>query len=316
MLDIVTIGKAMRDIILQIDETLTEDSSKHEKVMVKESYLSVGGGAANTAVGLVKLGYKVAPTAVIANDPEGKEIKDHLERRGVETELLIDNDSLSTGTSVIIEGSKREHKAYIYPGANKFLDLDMIQWKTIKDARCWYLLSVGNSDPALLKDIADHKARYDVRLAFNPGQMQLKLDKKQLAPILQATDILIVNQREAEQLTDVKGDEVFKALVGLGPKIAVVTSGADGASCYGGKEILKASAYPTDNINSLGAGDAFGSGFLAGFLKTGKLDIALKWGLVNSASVVKQYGAQKGLLTKGEILKQLDTKDLKVEKIS
>jgi len=314
MLDIVTIGKAMRDIILQIDESLIEDSPNHEKAMVKESYPSIGGGAINTAVGLVKFGFKVAPIAVLANDPEGREIRDHLERRGVETELLINNNSLSTGTSVIIEGSKKEHKAYVYPGANKFLDMDMIQWKTIKTARYLYLLSVGNPDPALLKDIADHKARYDVRLAFNPGQMQLKLDKKELAPILQATDILLVNQREAEQLTDAKGDEVFKTLVGLGPKIAVVTSGAKGAGCYGGKEIYKAPAYPTKNINSLGAGDAFGSGFMAGFLKTGKLDIALKWGLVNSASVVKQYGAQKGLLTKGEVIKQLQTEDLKVDK--
>lgn len=314
-LDVVTFGKAMRDIILQIDESLTEVDQKQEKMVAKNSHLEIGGGAINTAVSLVKLGFKTAPVAVIADDPEGKEVLERLKRRGAETELLVNNNDLSTGISVIIEGKKKRHLAYIYPGVNRFLDLDMISWNRIKEANFWYLLSLGNSDPAILTEIARRKERYGVRLAFNPGQLQLKLNPKKLEKVLEATDILFVNQREAEELSQEQGDKVFKALVGLGPKIVVVTYGREGAGCYGGKEILKAPIYPAKRVNALGCGDAFGSGFLAGFMESGKLDQALKWGLVNSASVVTKHGAQQGLLTKGELLKKLGTKDLAIEKI-
>jgi len=314
-LDVITFGKAMRDIILQIDESLTERDEKQEKIIVKESHLDVGGGAINTAVSLVKLGFSVAPVAVIANDPEGKEILNRLKRRGVETEFLIKNNDLSTGISVVIEGGQKRHFAYVFPGANKFLDLDMFQWETLHRARFWYILSIGNPDPAILDAIAEHKERSGVRMAFNPGQIQLRQGPKGLKNILMATDILFLNQREASQLTGKEGDEVFKELVGLGPKIVVVTSGKKGAGCYGGEGIIKASVPPRKQVNTLGAGDAFGSGFLAGFMETGKLDQALKWGLINSASVVLKYGAQLGLLTKGELLKRLKAEDLKIEKV-
>jgi sugar/nucleoside kinase (ribokinase family) len=312
-IDVVTFGKAMRDIILDTPDDISLDNDQ-EKIVVEQAHLDIGGGAINTAVGLVKLGVEAAPAAVIGEDAEGKEIKERLERRSVSSEFIVSNDSLSTGISVIVEGKDRKHLAYVYPGVNHLLDLDMIRWKLALKAKYWYLLSVGNPDVELLNKIAQRKQRSGVRLAFNPGRLQLDLGLEKLKQILQATDILLVNQSEAERLSGKKDDQVFKALVGYGPKIVVVTRGKEGAAAYGGKEIITTSPYPSKKINALGAGDAFGSGFIACFSKTGDIEESLKWGIINSASVIREYGAQSGLLTKGEIIKKVKEDKVKITK--
>lgn len=312
-IDVVTFGKAVRDIILRVNK---EDfgSNDSEKNVVQQSHLDIGGGAANIAVGLTKLGYKTSPVAVIGQDPEAQEIKARLERRGVETSMIVENKDFSSGISVIIQNNSDDHLAYVYSGANKILDTDMIRWKLAQQAKYWYLLSVGNPDVELLNEIVRRKEQSNIRLVFNPGRLQLRQGQEKLSPVLISTDILMVNQSEAEALSGAKGDDVLKALVGMGPKIVVVTRGKDGAACYGGKEVIKVSNYPGKKVNAIGAGDSFGSGFLASFMESGDLEQSLRWGVINSASVIRKFGAQKGLLTKGTIVKRDKEDKVKISK--
>jgi len=312
-IDVITFGKAIRDIILKTDQDNFEKISQ-EKIIVKKTYLDIGGGAANVAVGLVKLGYNVAPVIVLGEDPEGEEIRERLERRGVDSSMISENKDTSTGISVILQNKKNEHLVYIYTGANRLLDTDMIRWKEAAQAKYWYLLSVGNQDIEFLNQIAKKKEQSKARLVFNPGRLQLKQGQKKLSTILSATDILMVNQSEAENLSGVEGDEIFKELVGMGPKIVVVTRGKQGAAAYGGREIIKSSVYPQEKVNAVGAGDSFGSGFIASFMKNGNIEQSLKWGIANSAAVVSKFGAQKGLLTKGEILKRVQEDKIEIKK--
>ena len=54
-------------------------------------------------------------------------------------------------------------------------------------------------------------------------------------------------------------------------------------------------------INTTGVGDGFGSSFIAGLIFQNDITQAMKWGMINCASIVKQVGAQAGLLTKKEL---------------
>ena len=80
-------------------------------------------------------------------------------------------------------------------------------------------------------------------------------------------------------------------------KSIALTDGMRGAWIYDGNELLYVPALlHSHTIDTTGAGDAFASGFIASHIKGKDLTTSLKWGIINSSSIVKEYGGQKGLL--------------------
>jgi fructokinase len=99
-------------------------------------------------------------------------------------------------------------------------------------------------------------------------------------------------------------DEAFllRALFEHGAKKIALTDGMRGAWGYDGAEMLHAlSRVPEQGVDTTGAGDAFGSGFLAAEISGKSLAESLQWGMANGASVVRHYGAIEGLLRREEI---------------
>ena len=56
-------------------------------------------------------------------------------------------------------------------------------------------------------------------------------------------------------------------------------------------------------VNTTGAGDAFGSGFVAGLMAKNDINFALRLAAANATSVVEHIGAQEGILTKSDFSK-------------
>ena len=153
----------------------------------------------------------------------------------------------------------------------------------------------------------------DVKLAFNPGSRQLRVDLEVIKPVLEKTHIVYVNRKEAEKLTGFddsheKEKDLLKALSSLGPKISIITDGSGGSYLYDSQteKYFKCGIMPVDAYERTGAGDAFGSGCIAALIKGKTFEEALMWGTVNSASVIGYIGSQKGLLTESEIITWLE----------
>ncbi len=91
--------------------------------------------------------------------------------------------------------------------------------------------------------------------------------------------------------------EIFNALRDTGVTLAVITDGKAGCQVFDGKKIYYFPSYNAPVIDTLGAGDSFASGFVAGLMKTGDLHQAIKLGTANASSVVRYFGAKPGLLT-------------------
>jgi sugar/nucleoside kinase (ribokinase family) len=82
----------------------------------------------------------------------------------------------------------------------------------------------------------------------------------------------------------------------------VITDGSKGSYVYDGQKFLSCGIMPIEAYERTGAGDAFGTGFLAAIIKGKSLEEALLWGTANSASVISFVGPQKGLLNEQEML--------------
>lgn len=89
----------------------------------------------------------------------------------------------------------------------------------------------------------------------------------------------------------------FKAALSMGPRIVVVTNGANGVYAAKEKTIFFCPSIKVELKNTVGAGDAFGSCFVASLLKGFSVPHALQHGVINSASVLQNLGAKTGLLS-------------------
>jgi len=97
----------------------------------------------------------------------------------------------------------------------------------------------------------------------------------------------------------------FKAVLDMGPKIVVVTDGKNGVYASTKELIYFHPSLKINPINSVGAGDAFGSCFVATIALGFEINEALKFGIINSASVLQKIGAKSGLLTLDELKRQI-----------
>jgi 5-dehydro-2-deoxygluconokinase len=81
------------------------------------------------------------------------------------------------------------------------------------------------------------------------------------------------------------------AVLASGPQALVMKRGAASTLIYlPGGEILEAATFPVDVLNVLGAGDAFASGFLYGYLKGWDWQRAARMGNACGAIVVTRHG--------------------------
>lgn len=262
MFDFVCIGDATRDLFLFLKEKPVFDGSK---IPVDNIVWSLGGNAANVSVGLARLDIKVALVTVFGDDDRGAWIKRELLKNNVNLDFSLTQNHQSNLSAVIVTNGERTILSY-HGG-------ELEEIKNIPEAKWAYLTS------AVTVNIPAQK------IAFNPGMREIKKGKEFLAPILEKTDVLILNKEEQEELGT------------MGQEMTVVTDGKNGVKIYEGQNLLM--EKPVINVPVLettGAGDAFSSGFLAGQFYGKNLEESVDWGLKNSAAVIQKVGAIEGLL--------------------
>jgi len=372
MYDCVCIGGATQDVfvrsdlceLLRVRDVLSERSylcfDYGAKINVDRIFFSTGGGGTNTAVALARLGLKVGFLGKVGRDPSGDAILEELVKEGVDTSLVIRDESTSTGYSVILSTFEGDRTVLTYRGANSRIEPEDIPWEHLKNARWFYITSLTGRSSRTLPQIVQLAKDNGIKIALNPGTTQLREGITKLAPLLEHVDILFMNKEEASQLVGVQYtrryidkerctgcgicvevcpqrlfrvfegkaevfseekctrcgdcvrhcptraiiiepwahnmDEIFLKLHSLGVKLAVITDGSRGVQAFDGQYRYLFPTYEVPVVDTLGAGDGFGAGFLAGYLRTGDVEYSLKLGSANGASVVQHYGAKPGLL--------------------
>ena len=272
------------------------------KVDAADIMYGFGGGAANVAIGLANLGVRADIVTRIGQDWRGAEIIKNLHRSGVGTKQVQKDRQEKTALAFIVTaGQGRDHVAFVARGASANLNTpsklsNRYQWCyfTAMTAKNWYVR---------LEKLFRSFSRQGGKIFWNPGAAQLSQPHK-LVSLLPYVTVLDVNKDEATLLLDKlrrkhtqSVSSLIMSLRALGPKLVLITCGNKGAYLADSKQIRYQPVYNVKPINTTGAGDAFGSGFLAGYITSGSnLKVAMQWGMLNSNAVIMQVGAQKGLL--------------------
>jgi ribokinase len=312
-LELLSIGDATLDVFMSPSESealCTMDNKEclicfnyGEKIPVKSIEHSIGGNAANNVVGTKRLGVNSGILVTLGGDTTGNQIIEKLEKEKVDMSYVIQQPTAGSNYSTVINyAGERTIFVYHAPRSYEFpVKLESSPWV--------YLTSMGESFMPFYNHFIDFlKNNPKIKLAFNPGSWQLRAGVDALKPILEVTNFIYVNREEAEKLTKFgesngRDKELLKALSALGPKVTIITDGANGSYLYDSEsgKSYKCPVMPVDAYERTGAGDAFGSGFLAATIKGKSYQEALLWGTVNSASVIGYTGSQKGLLKESEM---------------
>ena len=314
--ELLSIGDASLDVYLTPSESealCNLDQKKclicfsyGEKITVKTLDYSVGGNAANLAVGSKRLGINVGLVLTLGDDSIGRQIVEKLRKEAVDLTYVIQQPSTSSNYSTVVNyGGERTIFVYHAPRSYEFpVQLPDVGWI--------YLTSMGESFTAFYKHFTDWIAKKDnIKLVFNPGSYQMKAGVEVLKNVLEKTYLIFVNRQEAEKLAGFEESygrekELLKAVSNLGPKSVVITDGSNGSYAWDGERFFKATVLPIDPYERTGAGDAFSTGALSALIKAKSIKEALLWGTVNSASVIGYTGPQKGLLREEDMVVWLD----------
>jgi len=306
MYDVITIGAATRDAFLVSDAFVALKSKKFatgagecvalgSKIEISNLILTTGGGATNAAGTFASLGLRTATICRVGDDSPGKDVVEDLSRLGVSTHLVRQIKNGETAYSTVLTMKDGERTVLVYRGTSSEFVARDVPDTAIKNTQWIYLTSLGGN-LSLAKKIITIAHKAGVKIAWNPGRKELEEGLKALAPTLKLVDVLNMNLEEATLLTGKKKlEDIFKLLHTDG-LVRLVTDGTNGATVYRDGWTAHASTTGVKSVSRTGAGDAFGSGFVAGLLKSGDLNDALRVGMINAESVIQKYGAKAGII--------------------
>ncbi|NRP17498.1 5-dehydro-2-deoxygluconokinase [Ensifer adhaerens] len=287
-LDLITIGRASVDLYGQQIGTRLEDVSSFAK--------SVGGCPCNISVGTARLGLKSALLTRVGDEQMGRFIREQLTREGVETRGIVTDPERLTALAILAVENDKSFPLLFYRDncADNALCEDDVSEEFIRSARAILVSGTHFSKPNT--DAAQRKA---MRIAKETGaKIVFDIDYRpnlwglaghdagesryiasdrvsaHLKTVLADCD-LIVGTEEEVLIASGESDllQALKTIRSLSKATIVLKRGPMGCIVYDGpisddlEDGIIGKGFPIEVYNVLGAGDAFMSGFLRGWLK-------------------------------------------------
>ncbi len=297
-----------------------------------QSYAAyVGGSPANISVGARRLGLKTALLTAVGDDPVGDFILHFLNNEDVDTSFIPRKPEHRTSAVVLgIEPPDKFPLVYYRDNcADINLTIDDALAAPLDDCRVFQFagtnLSLEPSRSATL--FAAEMARqagaaivFDVD--FRPDQWH---DVRAFGVVarsaLRLVDVVIGTEDEinAAMLSDVSQMRVSHSqvsdtkvegdtrsgiafMLGLGPRAIIEKIGPQGARVHlKGGEVIDVPGFPVEVTNILGAGDAFGGGFIYGLVKGWGWYKSARLGNACGAIVVTEHGCANFMPTLPEV---------------
>ena len=322
--DILTIGRSSLDLYANDIGAAFSD--------IKSFGAFVGGCPTNISVGVQRLGLQAALLTAIGEDPVGEFLLKFLRNEGVETRFIPRKPNHRTSAVVLgIEPPDRFPLIYYRDNcADIELTIDDVIAAPLAESRAVLISGTG-----LSKEPSRSATFYAAEEAYYLGKrVFLDLDFRAdqwhdprafgvvVRSVLPYVDIAIGTEEEvkAATLTDrsqlaiahsqisnptIEGDMVVAIATLLrprGPAALIVKRGVEGADVHlVTGEVIHAAPFPVEVYNTLGAGDAFASGFIYGILSGWEWEKAARLGNATGAIVVTRHGCANFMPTMPEV---------------
>ena len=164
---------------------------------------------------------------------------------------------------------------------------------------------LANIHPSLQLSVINQMAGKPL-IVTDTMNLWIETTKNELLEVLKKSDILLINESESELISGTDNiDRSAVQLQGLGPNTVVIKKGSSGAVLFHGEEKVSIGAYPVkDVIDTTGAGDTFGGGFVSALASGGTFRDALIKGSALASICVEGFGIESLLEVNLEEIKK------------
>jgi 2-dehydro-3-deoxygluconokinase len=300
--------------VLTLGETLIAlDAAELGRIeSVRTLRKTIGGTESNTAIGLARLGCRVAWVSRVARDPFGEEILKVLRGEGVDVGSVVRVDGAPTGLMIKERRTPSEVHVHYWRGGSAAAGLgpEDVDDRLVAEARRVHLtgitLALGERPRAAVHKVLRCCAERGIPVSFDPN-LRRKLrpvresvaDCQEVFPFV--TDLL-VGEREALACS---GEATVPAAVerlrGFGIPAVVVKRGSLGAvGARDGEQFEEPPQAGVVAVDAVGSGDAFNAGYLFGQLRELGFRESVALGNWVAGQVAGQQGDYEGLPTLAE----------------
>jgi ribokinase len=304
--DAIGFGALNMDKLFKVDKLVREE----DESFVHDIVQTPGGSAANTMVGLSRLGCKVGFIGKVADDLEGRELLDDFRKENVDVNGIILSKQGRSGQVMGFVGQEGERALYVDPGVNSMIRLSEVKQRYAFGTKFLHLTSfVGEESFNTQKALVEVLPK-SVKLSFDPGALYAKRGIRVLRPIIERTFVAMPNAPELKTLTT-KRDyrEGAESLLEEGVHIVAVKLGRRGCYVTDGIENHRIDPMKAKSVDSTGAGDAFCAGFLFGLISNRSLQECGKIGNFLGSRCVMKSGARTGLPTLDDLKRVFSFQD-------
>ena len=289
MFEVITIGHVLMDLRFCVDDFATPDK---ESVILRQSR-GVGGSAANVAIGIQRLGGSSSVIGKIGFDEFGKAALEDLAREGVDvSNVRIEVLRGRTGFTIVIINSKGDIIMYGYKGVADELLPKEVNPAILEKAKFVHIAR-------LRLDTSIHVARMakDMGLivSWDPGRILASLSINKLRPMIELSDIILPNEKEALEMTGMGNyKDAGKALMKAGAHTVIIKRGSKGAYVVTKDSEVHIPAYhPEKVVDTTGAGDAFVAGLLTALRKGYEIKDAVRYAVIVAGIKVSRLGSHE-----------------------
>ncbi len=290
--DVVGFGALNLDKLFKVNKL----AKAEEESFIEDYSETCGGSAANTAVGLARLGCKVGYIGKVGCDREGNVLIKDFCNEGVNIDGVIRAEHGKSGVVMGFVDKKGARALYVDPGVNDNINIDEVNARYAAQAQFLHLTSfVGEESLQTQKKLLD-AVPDSTKVSFDPGALYARKGYLALEPIIRKTHVLMPNILELTILTgEISYRKGADIMIEKGVKIVAVKLGGDGCYITDGHEQHLIRPFKVDVMDTTGAGDAFCAGFLYGLVKDKSLlECGTLGNFVASRCIVKM-GARAGL---------------------
>jgi 2-dehydro-3-deoxygluconokinase len=237
--------------------------------------LKIGGAESNLAIALSRLGISAGWVSLLGDDEPGRLVLDRVRGEGVDTSMVRLVPDLPTGL-YLREHVGQETRVYYYRrgSAASTMSGSTFDPGYLRGAEFLHLTGITPALSAECRDFVLWAAREagegGTRVSFDVNYRSKLWSAEEARAfaeeMLPDVDLLLIGDEEASALWGREDEGFVRELAASGPREVVLKRGGEGSLAFVDERVITQPAFPVEEVDPVGAGDAFDAGYLAGHL--------------------------------------------------